>query len=293
MVFGDSGCRSGSGVGFTRNPSIGARGLYVDFLFNAQGEDVVAGRLPVQDGAELAAALPDVWAQLTAAAAMLERDFGDMQDFEFTVDEGQLFFLQTRSGKRTPWAALRIAADLVREGAIQPQAALRRLAEYDLEAIARVVVQPRADDRPIARAIAAGVGVAAGAIVFSAARAEQRAANGPVILVRDELTTDDIAGIAAAAGVLTTFGGRTSHAAVVARQLGKVCLVGCADLRVDPASAACRIGTRRFHEGDVLTLDGESGLVYAGALPVITERPVDELALVTQWRDEQFANARV
>lgn len=291
MVYGNSGCRSGSGVGFTRNPATGAPGLYLDFLFNAQGEDVVAGRLAVQDGGALSAAMPDVWAQLSAAAATLEREFLDMQDFEFTVEEGQLYFLQTRAAKRTPWAALRIATDLAAERLIDEDTALGRLDGYDLDSIARVVVQPRPADQPVGHATAASVGVAVGGIVFSAARATELAAERPVILVRSELTTDDIAGLAASEGVLTTFGGRTSHAAVVARQLGKVCLVGCTDLRVDESVPVCRLGGRRFHEGDVLTLDGESGLVYPGALPVVTERPA-ALEVVAGWR-EQLANARV
>jgi pyruvate, orthophosphate dikinase len=288
MVFGNSGSRSGSGVGFTRNPATGDRDLYVDFVFNAQGEDVVSGRLPVVDSGRLPTALPRVWEQLRSAQAALEREFRDMQDFEFTVDEGQLFFLQTRPGKRTPWAALRIAADLVREGLLDPDTALERLASHDLATIARVVVKPRAGDVPLARGTPASIGVACGPIVFDADDASQ-SADPAGILVRSDIATDDIAGLAAAVGVLTTFGGRTSHAAVVARQLGKVCLVGCAALRVNEAAKTCQIGDTSFRDGDVITLDGETGLIYAGEVPFVTERPDAEIALVDSWRIHRHA----
>jgi pyruvate, orthophosphate dikinase len=291
MVFGNSGARSGSGVAFTRNPATGVHDLYSDFVFNAQGEDVVSGRLPIVGGGALRSALPEVWAELTAASAVLEHEFRDMQDVEFTVDEGQLFFLQTRSGKRTPWAALRIAVDLVREGLLAPAGAVDLMAPYDLDAIVRTVVRPGVDDAPIARGTPAGIGVATGRIAFDPRRAQQLAVEYPVVLVRRDLTTDDIGGLAASTGVLTTAGGRTSHAAVVARHLGKVCLVGCADLHVDVDSASCTIGGHRFLEGDLLTLDGETGDLYAGRVPAICERPVNELAQLAVWRAEQSGAA--
>jgi pyruvate, orthophosphate dikinase len=252
MVFGNSGPRSGSGVGFTRNPATGERDLYVDFTFNAQGDDIVGGRSPVGGSTLLPTILPDVWRQLQNAQPVLECEYRDMQDFEFTVENGQLFFRQTRSGKRTPWAALRIATDMVAEHILQPAAALTRLASYDLDAVKRVVVRPRPDDVALARAVPAGVGVAAGSVVFDARRAQQTAAHRPVILVRSELTTDDLAGLAVSDGVLTTFGGRTSHAAVVARQLGKVCLVGCTALHVADNSRECSIGRRQVREGETI-----------------------------------------
>ncbi|HZP47355.1 MAG TPA: PEP/pyruvate-binding domain-containing protein [Vicinamibacterales bacterium] len=283
MAFGNAGTRSGSGVCFTRNPATGARELYVDFAFNAQGDDVVGGRETVQDAASLAARLPDAWAQLTHAAARLEREFGDMQDVEFTIEEGVLFFLQCRSGKRTPWAALQIAVDLVQEGVIDAETARARLERVDLEAIRRVTLRPDAGTEPIGRATAASVGVASGAVVFDADRASALGARTPVVLVRDEMSTDDLRGLAASVGVLTASGGRTSHAAVVARQLGRVCLVGCGDLHIDQQGATCTIGPRRLCEGDVVTLDGEAGAVYAGKLPVVTERPAAALAIVRGW----------
>ena len=288
MVFGNSGPRSGSGVAFTRDPATGRPDLYVDFAFNGQGEDVVAGRLPVVDSERLPAILPGIWAQLDSARSLLEREFRDMQDFEFTVDEGRLFYLQTRPGKRTPWAALRIAADLVRDGVVNEATAVERLARYDLDAIRRTVLAPGPHDQPIARATPASVGVVSGAVVFDAARARDPEGR-PTILLRSELTTDDIAGLATAAGVLTTFGGRTSHAAVVARQLGKVCLVGCAELRVDEGGRSGSLGRRHLREGDELTLDGETGFVYDGRVPVVTERPIQEAALVERWRARQTA----
>ena len=284
MVFGNAGARSGSGVGFTRNPATGDNELYVDFLFNAQGEDVVSGKYPVTDATLLGALLPDVYAELLAVGPVLERAFGDMQDFEFTVDEGQLFYLQTRAGKRTPWAAVRIAADLVGGGVVGPQQVLERLAAYDLDTIVRTSIRPRTSDIPLARAIPASIGVATGGLAFDAARACELAARGPVVLARADLSTDDIAGLHAAAGLITTFGGRTSHAAVVARQLRKACLVGCSQLSVDAEARACAIGERRFREGDVITLDGDAGAVYAGEVPVVVDRPVDALAVIEGLR---------
>jgi len=286
MVFGNGGAGSGAGVGFTRNPATGDNELYFDFLFNAQGEDIVSGREPVRDSALLPRVLPEAWAELERARPLLEREFGDMQDFEFTVENGRLFFLQTRDGKRTPWAAVRIAVDLVRSGIVDPSTALQRLAAYDLNAIVRRSVRA-ASGGPIAHAIAAGPGVATGGVTFDVARAQQLAASRPVVLVRPDIAAGDLAGIAAAAGVLTASGGRTSHAAVVARQLGKVCVVGCTDLHVDREARVCTLGARVLHEGDVITIDGGSGLIYAGGAEVVVERPDDALAIVDSWRHQK------
>jgi pyruvate,orthophosphate dikinase len=284
MVFGNAGGTSGSGVGFTRDPSTGADELYVDFLFAAQGEDVVSGRHAVAGVAGLADVLPAVHAELLGAKARLEAEFHDMQDFEFTVQDGRLYFLQTRAGKRTAWAALRIAVDMVASGLASPREALDQLQSCDLEGIERVQLDVPDTVTPLATAVGAGMGVASGAVVFDVERARARSATEPVILVRREIATDDVAGIAAAAGVLTSAGGRTSHAAVVARHLGRVCLVGCADLRVDAARRRCTLGARTLAEGEVITLDGETGKVYAGRLPVTRERPTAALAEVERWR---------
>ena len=293
MVFGNSGPRSGSGVGFTRNPATGDDELYVDFAVNSQGEDVVSGRHALTDAIPLAVAMPAAWAQLIAAKTRLEQHFRDMQDFEFTIEDGELYFLQTRTGTRGPWAALRIATALVTSGIVERSEALARLASIDTDDLVRVSLQPGADDLPIARAVSASVGVASGAVVFDPQRAAQLAASTPVILLRRELTTDDIAGVSAAAGLLTTCGGRTSHAAVVARQLAKVCLVGCSALHIDDSGSSCRLGGRRLVEGDVITLDGDHGFVYAGAVPCRSERPEAELAMLASWRRQTAEAAHV
>lgn len=285
MVFGNGGGTSGSGVGFTRDPATGRNELYLDFLFDAQGEDVVAGREDVTDTARLALLLPDLTERLRHVKSALEAELHDVQDFEFTVENGELFLLQTRAAKRTPWAALQIAIDLVDEGLIDRGTALGQLAGVDLEALERVrlAADPRAE--PLARCTPASIGVAVGPIAFDSARAQAAAAAGrPAILVRDEIATDDVAGLAAAAGVLTAHGGRTSHAAVVARQLGKVCLVGCTTLSIDTRQRRCRIGGRELREGEELSLDGDAGRVYAGQLPVERERPAAALERVARWR---------
>jgi pyruvate,orthophosphate dikinase len=287
MVFGNAGGTSGAGVGFTRDPATGDDRLYLDFLFNAQGEDVVAGRREVRESDELQRRLPAVAAELARAKTMLESEFHDMQDFEFTVENGRLFLLQTRDGKRTPWAALKLAIDMVRDGLITPEQGLARLDGISVESLERVRFADAVHAQPLSSATPASIGVAVGEIALDSKRAKERAEAGkPVILVRDSISTSDIEGITAATGVLTAAGGRTSHAAVVARQLGKVCLVGCRGLRIDMEAKACTIGGRRLFEGDTLTLDGDAGTIYAGAIPVVRERPDAELAEVARWRGE-------
>ncbi len=283
MIYGNAGGTSGSGVGFTRDPANGDNRLYMDFLFNAQGEDVVAGRHAVAGGDDLGHALPGVAREIERIRKVLEAEFGDMQDFEFTVQNGRLALLQTRSGKRTPWAALKIAVDLVAEGLIDPAEALRRLQGLELPGIARSRLVLDADTRPLAQAISAGIGVASGRIALSADTAKGMAERGDdVILVRREIATEDILGFAAARGILTGLGGRTSHAAVVARQMNKVCLVGCRELEIE--AEGIRLGGCRLAEGDSLSLDGGSGLVYAGRVRVVEERPEALLRQVAAWR---------
>ncbi len=279
MVFGNSGARSGAGVGFTRDPATGEKGLYLDFLFNAQGEDIVAGRHAVEETEHLSRRLPHVAAELERIKDVLEAEFRDMQDFEFTVENGRLYLLQTRNGQRTPWAALRIAVEMAREGVIPPAEALAQLKGVKIDRIERTRLAVDSTTRPLASAVSAGIGVAAGAIVFDSKRAAALAGQGQrVVLVRPDLETADIEGITAAEGVLTTLGGRTSHAAVVARQLGKVCLVGCREMRVAADAKSCTIGEARLSEGDLVTLDGDAGRVYPGDLPIVRERPERELA---------------
>jgi pyruvate, orthophosphate dikinase len=285
MVFGNSGASSGAGVGFTRNPSTGEQSPYLDFLFNAQGEDVVSGRHSVNDTARLPRQLPLVAAELQRLTAVLETEFRDMQDFEFTVENGRLYILQTRAAMRTPWAAVRIATDMVHEGRISRAEALAHVAGLRLEQIVRTRLAADAASPPLATAVSASTGVAAGSIVFNSKRAVELAAQGHhVILARPDIQTSDIEGIAAADGVLTAAGGRTSHAAVIVRQLGKVCLVGCSDLQFAPDGASCLIGGSRLSEGDAVTLDSDAGRIYAGRLELVHERPEKELAELAAWR---------
>jgi pyruvate,orthophosphate dikinase len=288
MVYGNAGGASGAGVAFSRDPASGANALYVEYLPDAQGEDVVSGRRTPADAARLAARLPEVAARLAQGVQHLEGELRDVQDVEFTVEDGRLFFLQTRNAKRSPRAALRIAVDMVREGMIAPETALARLAGVDLAALAVTGFADQAS--PVASAIAAAPGVATGRIAFGAARAKELAAQAPVILVRPETSTDDVEGFAVAAGILTAVGGRTAHAAVVARQLGKVCLVGCRALAIDETRGEARIGGVCLREGDWLSLDGETGAITLGRRPIV-RTPPPELAELERWRAQQSANA--
>jgi pyruvate,orthophosphate dikinase len=285
MVFGNAGGTSGAGVGFTRDPASGENAAYLDFLFNAQGEDVVSGRRASNDGLRLAQALPGVTAQLEQVRSQLETAFGDMQEFEFTVENGHLFLLQTRNGKRTPWAALRIAVERVAAGQLERAAALRQLAAYDLDGISRRRLVGADAASALAQAVAAGIGVASGAIALDPSAAQAYAARGqPVILVREDIATTDVGGIAAAAGILTARGSRTAHAAVVARQMDKVVLVGCAALRCDPETRSIVLAGRTLKEGEWLTLDADTGNIHAGQLAMEEEKPAAWLAEVARWR---------
>ena len=284
MVFGNAGGASGSGVAFTRNPGTGARELYLDFEFNAQGEDVVGGRVALSGEKRLRRMLPSAWTRLEEAGRTLETLFRDAQDFEFTIQQGKLYLLQSRSAKRTDWAALHIAVDQVEEGLISPQEALTRLDGIDLSSVVRTRF-PNAPVEPLARAQVASMGVACGAIALDSKIALSMAQAGSlVILVRREIETADIDGIMSASGILTGSGGRTSHAAVVARQLGKVCLVACPDLEIDLLRRCCRIGSTNMREGEFIALDGNDGRAYSGKLEALAERPESELAKIAGWR---------
>ena len=288
MVFGNAGGTSGAGVGFTRNPATGADELYLDYLPNMQGEDVVSGQFAVQDSRHLALVLPKVHAELHRIKPILEREFKDIQDFEFTVQEGRLYMLQTRSGKRTPWAAVQIAVDLVNEGVIDPVTALERLVGIDLDAVSRIRLD--APGEPIACGTSASTGVAVGRAAFDPRQARTMAEKGEAaILIRVGTSAEDIEGIAAAEGVLTASGCRTSHAAVVSRQLGKVCVVGCEGLRIGAGGRDCTIGGQRFVLGDPLSIDGDTGAVFAGKVAVRRERPVAALARIAEWRKAKLA----
>ena len=292
MVFGNAGGTSGSGVAFTRDPSTGDNRLYVDFLFNSQGEDVVSGRHRADDATRMAQVLPEAWRELVAARPLLEREFGDAQELEFTVQEGKLFLLQTRAAKRTPWAALHIAVEQVRDGLIERRAALARIAQLNPESVARTRLAADQDAEALAGVTSAGVGVASGNIALDAEAVRHALDRGaPAILVREDLSTEDIAAINLAAGVLCRRGSRTSHAAVIARQLGKVCLVGCDDLVIDKAQRTVRIAARLLPEGATLSLDGNEGKVYAGTVRAIVERPDEWLAEIARWKDLELAPA--
>lgn len=285
MVFGNSGATSGSGVGFTRDPATGENRLYVDFLLNAQGEDVVAGRHAAGNSEPLIASVPGLAHELHTVRRTLEATFGDAQDFEFTVEDGKLWLLQTRTAKRTPWAALQIACDLVDEGLIDERTALERLRPYDLDHISRQQLSPGLDDQPLAGATPASAGVASGRIALQVDAARRHAGRGePVILVRDQASTDDISALAVCRGLLTATGARTSHAAVVARQLGVVCLVNCSELCIDADAHRLRIGDRQLAEGDTITIDGATGHIYRGSLELVEEHPATLIERVRRWQ---------
>lgn len=284
MTFGNAGPTSGSGVGFTRNPSDGSKVLYVDFLTNAQGEDVVAGRLNALGMEELERRMPEAFAKLVSTAALLEEEFGDMQDFEFTVEGGRFYVLQARSGKRTPLAALRIATDLVEEGRITPNAGLSLLRGLDLGAIEAVELSAPAGTAPLAIAIPASAGVSVGAAVFDTGRvAAFKNMGKPVILMREQTETSDIQSLVEAEALVTAHGARTSHAAVVARQLGKVCLVGCRSLIIDANGRRGSLGGVEIEEGETLTIDGTAGRIFKGAIPVKRAKPKDLVKMALSW----------
>lgn len=279
MVFGNSGGNSGAGVGFTRDPSTGENRPYVDWLAQAQGEDIVSGRRRVGAEEQIPAWLMQ---KLGSVGNVLEEAFRDAQEYEFTVENGELFMLQTRTAKRTPLASLRIAVDQVESGLIAPEEGLRRLASTDLDAL--VVQRVESDTPPLGHATPAGVGVASGPAVFTAQAAQQLAQRGlSPILVSTEIATRDIDALAAAGGVLTSTGGRTSHAAVVARQMGKVCLVGCNELVVDQAAGIATLGLTTISEGDRICLDGNTGAVYGGSPKIISARPQELIDRVSGW----------
>ena len=270
MVFGNLGDDSGTGVAFTRNPSTGERRFYGEFLVNAQGEDVVAGiRTPLRID-EMAVKLPEAYAELLETQDRLERHYCDMQDLEFTVERGKLFLLQTRTGKRTAAASVRIATEMVAEGLIKRQDAVKRVPAGQLDQLLHPIIDPSARATPLCEGLPASPGAASGRAVFDADSAEQRAASGEaVILVRDETTPEDFHGLVAARAVLTARGGMTSHAAVVARGMGKCAVVGCKEIEVDPEHRSFAVNGTTVREGDWLTLDGATGKVFLGDLPTV------------------------
>ena len=299
MVFGNMGDTSATGVAFTRNPSTGEKRLYGEFLINAQGEDVVAGIRTPQDITEYArkesgsdkasmeVAMPEAFKELTRIYTQLEKHYRDMQDMEFTVEQGKLWMLQTRNGKRTAKAALRIAVDLANEGLITKKDAIMRIDPASLDQLLHPTIDPVAKRDVIATGLPASPGAAAGEIVFSSDEAAKLQADGrKVILVRVETSPEDIHGMHAAEGILTTRGGMTSHAAVVARGMGKPCVSGCGTIRVDYGRGMMSIGNRSFKAGDVITIDGSMGQVLAGRMPMIEPELSGDFTTLMGWADQ-------
>jgi pyruvate,orthophosphate dikinase len=287
MVYGNMGEDSGTGVAFTRDPSTGEPCLYGEYLVNAQGEDVVAGIRDPEPIATMAGRWPDAFHELEETARCLERHFRDMQDIEFTVERGRLYLLQTRTGKRTGMAAVRVAVDMVHEGLISRTEALRRLNPDQLDQVLHPTVDPSQTLPQLAQGLPASPGAAVGMVVFDADTAAARAGRGePVILVRRETSPDDFHGMVAARAILTARGGMTSHAAVVARGMGKCCVAGAKDLEVDEAGRCFRANGNVVREGEWITLDGSSGRVILGQARLVAPTPGEEFQELMRWADE-------
>ena len=288
MAFGNMGETSGTGVAFTRNPATGEKKLFGEFLMNAQGEDVVAGVRTPQSIEQLKEIMPEVYTQFVGICDTLEKHYRDMQDMEFTIEDRKLYMLQTRNGKRTPAAALKIACDLVDEGMIDEKQAVLMIDPRSLDAL----LHPQFDTKvlksqePLARALAASPGAAAGKIVFTAEDAKEWAGRGEkVILVRLETSPEDIEGMKAAQGILTVRGGMTSHAAVVARGMGTCCVSGCSAIKMDEENKKFELAGKTFKEGDSLSIDGSTGSIYEGIIPTVEASIGGEFGRVMGWCD--------
>ena len=292
MVFGNTGEKSGTGVCFTRDPSSGEKVFYGDYLSNAQGEDVVAGIRTPMHLSEMATVMPKVYAQLEGVRVKLEKHYRDMQDMEFTVEDCKLYMLQTRTGKRTPAAAFRMAVDMANEKLITKEEAIQRLKPEDIERLFYPVIDAKMDRRSLdSRVLATGInavpGAAVGKVVFSAQDAEAWAERGEkVILVRRETSPEDVGGMAVAQGILTATGGKTSHAAVVARGWGKCCIVGAEKLDIDYKSRRMSAAGKSVGEGEWITLDGGEGVVYTGEMPLVTPQLSKAYTTLMKWADE-------
>jgi pyruvate,orthophosphate dikinase len=293
MVFGNRGESSCTGVCFTRDPATGERRLYGEFLQNAQGEDVVAGIRTPEPIERMAALMPEVFEELVETLDRLEAHYRELQDVEFTVEEGKLFLLQTRTGKRTARAALRVAAEMVEETLISRDEAVARIDPAQLDQLLHPMIDAAAEVEVVARGLNASPGAASGAIVLDADTAEERGRAGEdVILVRWETTPDDIHGLIQARGVLTAHGGMTSHAAVVARGMGKPCVAGCEGLAIDDATRTVTINGHELREGDLLTIDGGDGRVIVGAVPLVPPAIDENFGTILGWADD-FRRLRV
>jgi pyruvate,orthophosphate dikinase len=291
MVFGNTGENSGTGVCFTRDPSTGEKVFYGDYLINAQGEDVVAGIRTPMHLREMAKVMPKVYGQLEKVRVKLEKHYRDMQDMEFTVEEGKLYMLQTRTGKRTPAAAFRIAVDMANEKLISKEEAVERIKPEDIERLFYPVIDSKVDRKSLAaKILTTGIdavpGAAVGKVVFSAQDAEAWAAKGEkVILVRRETSPEDVGGMAVAQGILTATGGKTSHAAVVARGWGKCCIVGAESLEIDYKSGTMTAKGKSVKQGEWITLDGSEGVVYTGDMPLVTPEFPKAYETLMKWAD--------
>jgi len=287
MVFGNMGEDSGTGVAFTRNPSTGAKEFYGEILINAQGEDVVAGIRTPLPVAVLKEKMPHVYAQLEEINKKLEAAYRDMLDIEFTVQQGKLYMLQCRVGKRTAMAAVRIAVEMAQEGLIDRQTAVLRVAPEQIDQLLHPTIDPNAKVEPVAKGLPASPGAAVGQLAFFADDAERMADEGKkVVLIRAETSPEDIGGMYKAQGILTSRGGMTSHAAVVARGMGKPCVVGCGALDIDEKRKVVRVNGKELREGDWVTIDGSTGNVYIGQVPLVQPELSGYFATLLEWADE-------
>ncbi|MDD3165578.1 MAG: pyruvate, phosphate dikinase [Oscillospiraceae bacterium] len=288
MVFGNMGDDSGTGVAFTRNPATGENALYGEFLMNAQGEDVVAGIRTPQHITHLEQVMPEVYQQFCSVANSLENHYKDMQDMEFTIEHAHLYMLQTRNGKRTPQAGVKIAVDMVGEGKLTQAEAIMKIDPTSLDALLHPCFDQKALDaaKPVGVGLAASPGAACGAVYFTAEDAKEHAKSGPVLLVRRETTTEDIEGMTASQGILTAFGGRTSHAAVVARGMGRCCVAGCKDLQINYAEHVLTLNGNIVREGQFMSIDGSTGNIYLGQMPTVDASVSGDFSTVMGWADE-------
>jgi len=286
MVFGNKDANSGTGVVFTRDPSTGQGGLFGEYLGQAQGEDLVSGVRTPSPVSELQSLMPDVYAELVGKASFLENYYRDVQDIELTIESGKLYILQTRSAKRSGQASVKIAVDMVHEGLITKEEAISRLTPGDLQALLHKRIKSTVSYQPLTKALAAAPGAACGQVVFSPDQAMALANKGiPAILVRPDTSPDDIQGIAAADGVLTSRGGLTSHAAIVTRGMGKPCICGAEGIDIDLKLKQFKAGRQTVREGDQITVDGTSGNVYMGSLPLEEGELIEELEELLGWAD--------
>ena len=287
MVFGNMGDTSGTGVCFTRNPSTGENKFYGEFLVNAQGEDVVAGIRTPEPLEDLAKQWPSIYKQLVALRARLEKHYKDMQDIEFTIQEGKLYILQTRNGKRTAQASVRIACELVKEGVLSQNQAILRVEAKQLDQLLHPMFDPKEKKVSFLKGLPASPGAATGRVVFTADDAEAWAAKGDnIILVRIETSPEDIGGMNASKGILTARGGMTSHAAVVARGMGKCCVAGCGDMQIDYKTKKFKVGSTVIKEGDYISLDGSLGEIYKGKLKTIDPELSGDFGKLMKWADK-------